>query len=96
MNNANKNNTIELLNYFDVWGNEIDGWTVNNQTRHLFEVDLHLSEMSDRYILDWLIEIGFLKCTVQLSDLEIRCEDSRFVEIFEARNSYPLCAISEC
>ena len=93
MNNVNKKNTVELLNYFDVWGNEIDGWEINDQTRHELEVDFNLSETSEQDLLDWLIEIGFLKCYVQLSDLEFSWENARYVEIFESRDDYPLCAI---
>lgn len=50
----------DLINYFDVWGNEEDGWEVNNLSRD--ETDIWIDDdTTDEELVDFLIDdVGFL------------------------------------
>ena len=50
----------DLINYFDVWGNEEDGWDVNNVSRD--ETDIWIDDdTTDEELVDFLIDdVGFL------------------------------------
>ena len=53
-------NTYSIIDYFDVWGNETDGWQVNNQC--VVCDDLHIEEdASDDEIVGYMVSAGFLK-----------------------------------
>jgi hypothetical protein len=78
----------KLINYFDVWGNEEDGWEVNNLCT---EGKLELTESPDNQeILTALIDFGFIREDVTLDKIEIAAYDLDFIEFFEASNQYPL------
>ena len=82
---------VKLVNYFDVWGNEEEGWEINNLCN---EGDIELpEEHTNADILAALIEIDFLKDTV--TEEMIRFDDlfDFGVELYEAANDYPLCRI---
>jgi hypothetical protein len=77
-----------LINYFDVWGNEEDGWEVNNLCS---EGELLLSEdATSKDILAALIDFGFIKEEATLEQLDISAFDMDFIEFYEARNQCPL------
>ena len=48
-----------LINYFDVWGNEKDGWDINN-CRVEFSDLVIADDATNKEILNYLKEIGFL------------------------------------
>lgn len=48
-----------LVNYFDVWGNAKEGWTVNNQCVEFDELVI-TDDATDKDILTYLKEVGFL------------------------------------
>ena len=51
----------ELVNYFDVWGNEEEGYEVNDSC---IEDNLEIADdMSDSDIVDLLCELGYLTTT---------------------------------
>ena len=86
-----KNDTYSLVNYFDVWGNEFDGWIVNNQCIE-FE-DLHIADdASDEDILQYLVSIGFL--TKDWKDIsEVDDTGADLIEIRRKDDGMPICAL---
>ena len=48
-----------LTDYFDVWGNEVDGWEVNDVSIWSDNIELE-DDMTDKEIINQLIEIGYL------------------------------------
>lgn len=52
-------NKWRLINYFDVWGNEKDGWEVNNTCVEFSDLVI-TDDATDKDILNYLKEIGFL------------------------------------
>ena len=82
-----KVNKWRLNNYFDVWGNEKDGYEVNNLCTEA--EDLWISEDStDKEICEFLVQIGFLNT----SDMRrIYLEDmGDMIEIYQRKGNYPL------
>jgi hypothetical protein len=81
---------IELLNYFDVWGNEEDGYEVNDQTRH--EHDDFPDVIADQSVLDFLINKDYI-VDATLDDLEI-CDQGDYIQILDKLTGKPLYGIS--
>jgi hypothetical protein len=83
-------NKWKLIDYFDVWGNEVDGYEVNNLCEAgSIELGDHFT---DNDILSGLIEVGYFKESVTLDMLAI--EDCfPFVELYNAKTMEPLCRI---
>ena len=81
---------FSLVNYFDVWGNEEDGWEVNNQCVE-FD-DLWISETcSIQDILDYLKTNGWL--TTSNQD-EIEVDDmGEVIEIMRKDDGCPLYSL---
>lgn len=80
-------NKYRLINYFDVWGNEKDGYEVNNLC--VEADDLWISDDStEKEILKFLVQIGFLNTSdrrkVYLMD------DGEMIEIYQRKYNYPL------
>ena len=79
--------TYTLVNYFDVWGNEEDGWDVNDccvEREHIpFRANFELSE-----VLDWLVENKFL-VTSDPNRVGIR-DDGSNLEVYEQGTEMPL------
>ena len=83
--------TYSLINYFDVWGNEEDGYEVNNLCVE-FD-DLHIAqEASDDEIIDYLAAIGFLSSN-DYNNYIVESSDDDFIEIFASENMYPICRL---
>jgi hypothetical protein len=77
-----------LINYFDVWGNEGDGFEVNNLCK---EGEIELTESpDDQEILTALIDFGFIREDVTLEQIDIAAYDLDFIEFFQASNQYPI------
>jgi len=74
----------------DVWGNEEDGYEVNDVYKgDIFEVPTNYNEND---IFDLLKSQGFLKNYVQKDDIEIDMNED-FTEIFDALSGEPLWQI---
>ena len=84
-----------LIHYFDVWGNNIDGWEVNN-----------LCDVTDEYgtitisdeacyeeIIDYLVMIGYF-ISEEKEDIVIDSSDDMMIEFSES-NGYPLCRLEK-
>lgn len=78
----------ELVDYFDVWGNVSDGWTVNNQCV-LFR-DLQISDdATDKEIINYLVTIGFIPYH-ERDKLKLEWSDDSNAEIFIKRTLKPV------
>ena len=84
----------ELVDYFDVWGNEEDGWEVNNQTVWDGADDIYMSaDTTETELIDYLKSIRYLDDNVKESDLYIDWGDGDFIEIFKADDMMPICSL---
>ena len=76
-----------LVNYFDVWGNKKDGYEVNNSCIE-FDDLIILDEATEKDILKYLVDIGFLTTSDRR---KIRIIDSGdWLEIEAVKNNYPI------
>ena len=80
-----------LINYFDVWGNEEDGYWVNNQCVEFDDLVI-TSDATKQDLLDYLYNIEFFS-TNNMDDFEIDFQDDDWIEFFEARTMMPLCRL---
>lgn len=83
-------NKYELWDYFDVYGNETDGFEVNNLCK--IEDDIVFADDCTKdEIIDFLKRIEFLtdKCTPD--DFSVEFWNPDFIEIF-LNNGYPVCS----
>lgn len=76
-----------LINYFDVWGNEKDGYEINDQCVEAENLYID-NNATDKQILGLLKTIDFLKT----DDMRrVRIEDlGEDMEIYACKNRYPL------
>lgn len=82
-----------LINYFDVWGNKIDGYEVNNQCIEAENLYID-TESTAKEIAEFLRSIGFLTT----SDMrKIHIDDmGTCIEIFQKKDMVPLgCLMPE-
>ena len=78
-----------LINYFDVWGNEEDGWEVNNAYE---EFDIRITDnMTDQDIISFLYEKEFFN-TKDIDKFLIESNGDS-IEIFETETGKPLCSL---
>ena len=87
---AGKFNKYKLVDYFDVWGNEEEGFWVNNQC--VIEDEITIAENStDDEILEYLSKtFGWLsEESVKAGEITIESQDDNWIE-FIATNGYPL------
>jgi hypothetical protein len=80
----------ELVNYFDVWGNEKNGYEVNNLCK---EGQLELPEnATNKDIIHAIKAFGFFKKHVRTNMLDIS-NDWEMIEIDQRRNGMPICRL---
>ena len=83
--------TYSLINYFDVWGNEKDGWEINNQC--IAFTDLVITEeASDKDIVKYLYNIGFLN-SHDMRRIIVDSSLGDYIEIFAKKGLKPVCAL---
>ena len=81
-----------LVNYFDVWGNEKDGYEVNNLCTEAD--DLWIDDDSTlKEIAKFLVQIGFL-VTSDMRKLYLE-DDGTYIEIYQKKGMYPLGRLEE-
>lgn len=81
-----------LVNYFDVWGNEKDGYEVNNLCTEAD--DLWIDDDSTlKEIAKFLVQIGFL-VTSDMRKLYLE-DDGTYIEIYQRKGMYPLGRLEE-
>jgi len=72
--------TTELRTYtyrfytYDVWGNEKDGWEVNDVFRSSGTIELPAEPHSDRELISWLKGAGWIKENIRFSNVEVEGE----------------------
>ena len=84
---------FDLIDYFDVWGNEEDGWEVNNQA--VVENKIWISDdTTDEELFNYLRDtIEFFSRYAEFSDVIVEWDDPYFIEIFRAEDMMPLCSL---
>lgn len=81
-------NRYRLIDYFDVWGNTIDGWMVNNSIE--IESDLVIAEdITDEEIIDFLILINYLKSEAK-GNVYLESYDNEIIEIVQTKDDCPI------
>ena len=95
MNNSNELKVVSmievnLLNYVDVWGDEDEGFTVNNQIRDVFQMpeDVLFGENLD--LVEWLVDMDYLTSS---KGIAVICDGTGLIEIILADSGYPLYGI---
>ena len=90
MKNSNAK-TYSLINYFDVWGNEKDGWEINNQCIEFDDLIIS-DDATDKEIVTYLKEIGFLNS----NDMRkiVISSDGCNIEIYAKKGLKPVCCLS--
>ena len=87
-----KVNKYKIVDYFDVWGNPIDGWEVNNLTSYYDTDDTCLriaEDATDEEIIDFLIQINYLKPEAK-ELVYLESYDNEMIEIVQAKDDYPI------
>ena len=83
-----KVNHYKLIDYFDVWGNPIDGWEVNDLTT--VEENIVIAEDStDEEIIDFLVRIEYLKPEAR-ENVHLESYDNEMIEIVQTKDDYPI------
>ena len=78
-----------LIDYFDVWGNEEDGWEVNNLGPIEDDI-IFVDDVSDQEILDYLIDtVGWLSPDAR-NKVRVESWDPDFIEFFVDDTDMPL------
>ena len=85
--------TYELINYIDVWGNETDGWEINDQCVEFKDLVI-TDDATDKDILNYLVDIGFLT-TSDMRKLVVENHSREMIEIFEKKGMKPICRLQE-
>jgi hypothetical protein len=90
-NNNNGYNKYRLVDYFDVWGNEEDGFEVNNLA--VIEDGITISDdATEQDILDLLYNMEYLN-TKDPSKINVEMFDPDMIELFDASNDCPICRL---
>lgn len=84
---------FDLIDYFDVWGNEEDGWEVNDQS--VVEEKIWISDdTTEEELFNYLKDtVGYFNKNTKFSDVEIQWYDPDFIEIFQASDGCPVCSL---
>ena len=82
----------KLIDYFDVWGNETDGYEVNDRidTNIMLEIPY---DVTDEELISKLVNVGFLGNNATVENVRIEWSDETFCELFEMETDLPLCCL---
>lgn len=80
-------NIYTLINYFDVWGNEVDGYEVNNQCVEAEDIVI-ADDATDDDIINYLQLAGYLN-TNETSLFNVE-DNVDFIEISVKETGMPL------
>lgn len=83
-----------LIDYFDVLGNEIDGYEVNNLSHERKTSKRNIFNMSDTGIINELKGIDYLNKDVNPDDIYIT-NWGDLIELELEKNGYPICRIEK-
>jgi hypothetical protein len=88
----------EIIDYFDVWGNQEEGWQVNNERNTGIEVSIPLpdDEWKEDDTIEKLKSVGFLSENASIDNIEVVWNDEERAEILEKETDKPLgCLIAK-
>ena len=78
---------VKVVNYFDVWGNEEEGYEVNNWDT--FKEELWLRDTEHDTIIERLKELNFLTEEASLENIEV-WDDGEMIEFFVKETMCPM------
>jgi hypothetical protein len=79
---------VKLINYFDVWGNEEEGFEVNNLCE---ECQFTLpNEFTNEELLESLKDVGFILPEVKMEQIRFDDMFDYGKEFYQADNGYPI------
>jgi hypothetical protein len=81
---------LVTINTYDVWGNEIDGYDINDIFKY-GEFDFDYTTADDEQILDFL-KGHYFNSSITLDDIDID-DDIDCIQISDAKNGRPVCEI---
>lgn len=79
----------ELVDYFDVTGNQVTGWTVNNTSNQGI---ITIIGNSDEDFVKALVDYEFFKSNVTLETMNVTNNGSK-VEFYSKDDKRPLCRL---
>lgn len=79
--------TVNFYNCFDVWGNEKDGWEVNDQCLEFNAVEL--PNLDDATLIAFLKERNFLTAKANRKNIRIE-EVGNYLDVCEKKSGKPL------
>ena len=83
-----------LINFFDVWGNAVDGWEINNQC--IEGEDFHIDEnAAKKEICEYLKNARYLKTSDMRKLYVDNSSCASVIEIYERKGMMPLFAFEE-
>lgn len=80
----------QLINYFDVYGSEKEGYEINNQCVE-FDDWYIADDATDKEILDFLVKSAYLK-TSDMRQVRI-ASDGEAMEVYAVKGHFPLFSI---
>ena len=80
-----------LIDYFDVWGNEQDGYDVNNLACILTGITI-TDDSTDKDIINYLYSIHYLN-TNDIDKFDVY-DDGDMIEI-SLKNGFPVCRLEK-
>ena len=79
---------FQVVDYYDVWGNEVDGWDVNDISREDYYIDL-VFDNTDEEIIEKLVEVGYLN-KESVDNIAVDWLDDTMIELTLKENWMPL------
>lgn len=78
----------KLIDYYDIWGNEKEGYEVNNLCTWITDIEI-ADDATDADIINYLKSINFIseKATTETVELD---GDDFYIELTEKETGYPL------
>jgi hypothetical protein len=83
--------TINICNYFDVWGNQKDGYEVNSWNYPVKNLGAEID--SEKDILNLLKEQGLLNEKCRINQVTIEDESNGLIMIYERKTRKPMFCI---
>ena len=80
---------FKLIDYFDVWSDNEEGFQVNNLCTAIEEIEAP-EDMGSEEVIDLLKKEGYLLPTVQYSDIDVWNEGGGVIELCMAKNGCPM------
>lgn len=79
---------FQVVDYYDVWGNETDGWDVNGVSREDCYIDLVFDNTDDE-IIEKLVEVRYLSVDA-VDHVNVDWLDDTMIELTVKENGFPL------